>query len=302
MVQVFKDGPADVAGCKLGDRIEAVDGKDVTSLSISPIIDLLRGAEGSTVTVVVRQPGEDRAHTVNIIRGLVRLETIHYTLVGGRKQTAHLKFDSVSASAVQELRQFAERAAKDHVRAVIVDLRGTYSGNLHYAMLTADAFLGDGRIGRIHTRHGIREFSANRDSLFRDLPLSVLVDRDTGAAAEWIAAALQTAKQGGVVGQRTRGDGYVKTAIPIPGRDTVVWLPTGIFERGDGTRFLKPRSLRSPATARYEAQRKGVEWGVSPDEHVAPGGPGSEDTVLKRAIEMLDSQLAGDSSSRANAL
>ncbi len=56
---VLPGGPAEGAGLKPGDRIEQVDGRDASALSVSETVQKLRGAEGTRVTVRVGR-GKDQ--------------------------------------------------------------------------------------------------------------------------------------------------------------------------------------------------------------------------------------------------
>ena len=58
---------------------------------------------------------------------------------------------------------------------------------------------------RVRTKARVQEFRADRDCLFRDMPLAVLVDKNTSGSGEWIAAALQDNRAAVVIGEPTAG-------------------------------------------------------------------------------------------------
>src|SRR5207244_2182486 len=63
---------------------------------------------------------------------------------------------------------------------------------------------------------------------YHDLPLAVLVDKETASMGEILAAAIQTHKRGLLVGQQTWGKGVGQTGRPI-GDEGMLWLVERIY-------------------------------------------------------------------------
>ncbi len=62
-------GPADQAGVPSGSAIISIDGQSVNGLDLARVTDLLRGAEGSRVSITVRQdPGVTKSFTLTRAR------------------------------------------------------------------------------------------------------------------------------------------------------------------------------------------------------------------------------------------
>lgn len=57
VASVVPGGPAETAGLARGDRLLRIDGTDVSNKTMSDCVQLLRGAEGSRVTVAVERDG-----------------------------------------------------------------------------------------------------------------------------------------------------------------------------------------------------------------------------------------------------
>jgi hypothetical protein len=74
------------------------------------------------------------------------------------------------------------------------------------------------------------------------------------------------------VGERTGGDGYVRTLFDLPDRLGALVVPTGVLERADGRTIQRPMrpafaliaDRRSPAPPTDAAG----DWGVQPDHAV----------------------------------
>jgi carboxyl-terminal processing protease len=253
-------GPARLGGVRPGDLIEEINHVRITPLapkaSISGIVDRLRGPEGSELTIRVRQPDAKESRTLALVRLPVMFKSVKCSaenadedriiLLNAKPAIAYLKIDSVMASTARELASWEPRLREAGVQGLILDLRGTGGSvrggfdSYHSALLLADSLLDGKPLGKLVTREGRRPFVADRDCLFRDLPLAVLTDENTSGPAEWVAAALQDAdppaqkrRRAVIVGDRTlrEADNYVRSAFVLPGGDESLILATAAWER-----------------------------------------------------------------------
>lgn len=55
--EVLPDSPAARAGLRAGDRLVAIDGREVAGAKVPEVAQRMRGAPGSTVTIAVRREG-----------------------------------------------------------------------------------------------------------------------------------------------------------------------------------------------------------------------------------------------------
>ena len=93
-------------------------------------------------------------------------------------------------------------------------------------------------MGKLRTRSGTREYQAQPECLFRGWPLAAVIDDRTSAAAEWLVAALQDRRRAKVFGTNSAAHGFVKSLVPVAGRDESVMLATGVLLRIDGAVLL----------------------------------------------------------------
>jgi C-terminal processing protease CtpA/Prc len=68
---VFPGDPAARAGLLAGDRILWVDGQDANALSVTDVLQLLRGAPGTSVGIGVRRPSTGQEVDVVLERGTI---------------------------------------------------------------------------------------------------------------------------------------------------------------------------------------------------------------------------------------
>jgi carboxyl-terminal processing protease len=274
IVTAFPHAPARRAGMRAGDLIEAVDGVDVHGKSLAEVVGLIRGEAGAPVTIVVRQPGSAEKRTLRMVRDVVPFEH----LVGYRRTgeeswqyrvdpelpVGYVRVGALTSSALHELRRLDGRLRADGCRALVLDLRDEGQGDAHQAALLADGLLDGGVLWRVRdARNRVQEYRADPDCLFRGWPVVVLVNGATRGGSELVAAALQDNRRAAVVGERTRGDGAVKTFVDAPDGLGVVRLRTGLEERAAAVRRPSTRAVR--ADEDEDAPRP---WGVEPDQVV----------------------------------
>jgi carboxyl-terminal processing protease len=245
-------GPAALGGVKDGELIEQINHKAVPrKAKLADVVDELRGPEGSELTLRVRQPHAKQSRTLALVRLPVMFKSVkssrendqddRLVLLSKKPKIAYLKIDSIMASTARELASWEPKIREAKAEGVILDLRGadgheSFDG-YHSALLLADSLLDSKPIGELTTRDGSRKFAADRECLFRDLPLAVLIDESTNGPAAWVAAALQDAdppdrerRRAILVGRPSGADIFARSAFPLPGGDELV-LPMGTWQR-----------------------------------------------------------------------
>ncbi|MGO9465680.1 MAG: S41 family peptidase [Isosphaeraceae bacterium] len=271
IAEVLDGGPAFRAGVKNNDLIEQIDGVDTKGMALRDAVDRLRGDEGTDVTIKVRQLKAEKPRTFKITRGRLPRDTVRGTRkrssggwdvrLEGPDPIGYLQITEITGSTPHELRKFAQQLESDRARALVLDLRGLSTDNLHPTVLLADALLDHGCIGRIETAHGETQYRADTDALLQGWPLVVLIDGQTGGTAEWLAAALQDNHRAVLVGMPSSsawgmpGAG-VQSTIPVGDSAWSITLTTGRLERGDG------RPLEADATSARGRERNFVVTGT----------------------------------------
>jgi C-terminal peptidase prc len=327
----FARGSAHQAGAKDGDLITQIEGLDTHKMNLAKAVELLRGEEGTSVTIMVRQPKESEPRKLTIPRTVVPRQTVRGYKERGKEQwsyqvrdgapIAYVQIAEFSSSTVHELRQVERELRSNGCRALILDLRRWESGRLREVALVADALLDGGIIGRVRTSKGVRKYEADADCLFRGWPMAVLVGEETAGETEWLAAALQDGKRARLVGRTTAGQGFTSGRVPTADGGAVT-LVTGILERADGSPLPAPTSFRRSVRAAPEERDSDRRNGVKPDHPVSRPRPegrkateGSEvakaepprdrpkemDPALAKAMELLEAELADRSANKQSA-
>jgi carboxyl-terminal processing protease len=219
ITSVVDKTPASRAGLRYGDRIVDVDGKDARDWSSDEVSKNVRGDRLKPVMVKVERAGEEVPITFKIIRDAVPLPSIrnafmingttgYVGLVGGFQHTTD-----------DELHQSIAELKKDGMRQMILDLRGNPGGLLDQAIDVASEFLPRDKV--IVSVRGRSEY--NEPAVYKsngsepeDVPLVVLINRNTASASEIVAGAIQDHGRGLVVGETSFGKGLVQHVFQLP--------------------------------------------------------------------------------------
>lgn len=216
---VVDNTPASRAGLRYGDRIVEVDGKDARDWSSEEVSKNVRGDRLKSVLVKVERAGEEVPITFKIIRDAVPLPSIrnafminattgYVGLVGGFQHTTD-----------DELHEAIANLKKEGMRQMILDLRGNPGGLLDQAIDVASEFLPrDKVIVSVKGRSEYHEPAVYKSngSEPEDLPLVVLINRNTASASEIVAGAIQDHGRGLVVGETSFGKGLVQHVFQLP--------------------------------------------------------------------------------------
>jgi carboxyl-terminal processing protease len=213
--QVFPGSPARKAGVRRGDVIVAVDGTTLRGRTQDQSVALIKGRNGTDVTLRVLRDG--KAREVNLMR-----RTIEVPVVSSRVRTedgrkvAVISLSQFSSGAHAELYAAIRRAQNQGAKGIVLDLRGNGGGLVTEAQLVASAFLPDGKIVTTKGRSvPTRTLQATGDPVAGKTPLVVLVDRDTASASEIVAGALQDRGRAKLVGTNTFGKGVFQQVIEL---------------------------------------------------------------------------------------
>lgn len=240
VVAPLKGSPAEKAGIKTGDQIEAINGKSTQGMSLDAAVNAIRGAVGSTVDLSVVRNGMPQ--TIKVTRETIQVPETNdgYEAKTGVYHIALYEFTSNSAQLFDEaFNRF--KASGSH--KLVIDLRGNPGGYLDAAVQIASHFLPKGETIVTEDYGGKRPKQVYTSLGYDDVPkgtkIVVLVDGGSASAAEILSGALKDHHVATLIGEKTFGKGSVQTLIPIGGGELKVtiarWLtPNGTWIMGNG--------------------------------------------------------------------
>jgi carboxyl-terminal processing protease len=265
VVTVFKRSPAERAGIEVGDTIVSVDGRSIAGFDSDAATALIKGPEGTEVTIGVRGSKDGKTRQERIVRAQISVPVVGSKLktVQGRK-VGYVRLAAFSEGAHGALRRAVRKLQEQGVQGLVLDLRGNGGGLLEEAVLTASIFLPEGEtVVSTDSRtqgHAVYETKGGNLSA---LPIVVLIDRNTASAAEILAAALADDAGAKIVGTRSYGKGVFQQEVDLSNGGALK-LTVGEYFTPDGTNLagkgIQPdvpaRDL--PGTSRDEALERAL--------------------------------------------
>ncbi len=218
ITEPYEGSPAHKAGLKTGDIILEVNDYSTENHSSEQITELLKGQPGTTVRLLIKRYKEDEPFEVTIKREIIKIDNIPYYGVL-ENNTGYIKLTGFTQNAGREVRDAFNELRNDHdIEYFILDLRDNGGGLLNEAVNITNLFVERNKKivsteGRIEERNSTHHTLNNPVDL--DIPLAILVNRQSASASEIVAGAIQDYDRGVVIGERTFGKGLVQNVVPL---------------------------------------------------------------------------------------
>ncbi len=198
---VTDDSPADTAGLVAGDIILAINGTDITSMTVGDARSFIEANIGETVQLTIQNASGNQS-TLNVNCAVVYTNPVSYEMMSGNIGYVQiLNFQSGAAdAAINAIENLLSQGAVGFV----FDVRTNPGGLVSELTTLLDYLLPSGTIFISVDKDG-NQTPTESDSVCLNMPMAVLVNADTYSAAEFFAAALQEYNWAEIIGTRTTG-------------------------------------------------------------------------------------------------
>jgi carboxyl-terminal processing protease len=283
VASVTAGSPAEKAGMQTGDQILSINRRSTRNLTLEQANKLMQGYAGTPLVLVIVRQQKDPI-SVNIVRDGPIPKSVEYRVVLSQgDKIGYIRLKGFNAHSAQEVSEAIAALTKEQVKGFVLDLRNNPGGLLDQGLEIADQWLERGVIVQILDRKGKTQEIRAKSPTLSDLPLVVLVNRQSASASEILAGALQENQRAKVVGSPTFGKALVQALHELTDGSAIVitvahyYTPKGIDISQTG---IKPdvALLDNPITEQL-LRTSPLLWG-------SPGDP-----TFARALEILGNQI-----------
>ena len=210
ILAVQKDSGAEAAGLLAGDIITGADGQDVRGMTTAQLRDIIRGKEGTSVSLEITRDSE--VLRVQVTRMQILTEVVRYEML--ENSIGLIAISNFDARCADETIAAIEALREQGAQALIFDVRNNPGGYATELVKVLDYLLPEGDLFRTLDYAG-RETVDKSDASFLDMPIAVVCNEDSYSAAEFFPAAIQEYDWGVVIGTKTVGKGNFQTAFTL---------------------------------------------------------------------------------------
>ncbi|MCA1584164.1 MAG: PDZ domain-containing protein, partial [Acidobacteria bacterium] len=215
--KLFEGSPAYAKGIRRGDVIARIEGEDTKGWTSDQAVRKLRGPRGTYVNIALRRKSVEELIPLDVMRDEITMPALTAAFMID-DQTGYARVDDFAEHTDEELGEALEMLTKKGMKRFVLDLRGNPGGQLNQAIFMANKFLPRGSM-IVYTRGRVEksdeEFRATENGDYLDLPLIVLVSRNSASASEIVAGALQDHDRALVVGETTFGKALVQSVYRV---------------------------------------------------------------------------------------
>lgn len=274
VVNPYTDCPGYKAGVKKGDIIYAVDGTEITGMDLNAAVLLIKGDEGTSVTLTLVR--DQKSFDVEVTREEISVQTVTYEML--EDSIGYIKIDEFDEVTVEQFADAMNDLIDQNMKGLVIDLRDNPGGLLTSVTEMLDTILPEGLIVYTEDKYGNREeYSSDEDSIL-EVPLTLLVNGNSASASEIFAGAVKDYGIGTLIGTTTFGKGIVQSIIPF----------------NDGS------AMKITVEDYYTPLGNNIhKVGIDPDIEVELDAddiglseiPHDEDNQLQKALEVLDGEI-----------
>lgn len=210
---VIEGTPAQEADLRANDLIYQVDGVSTYGLSLDEAVAMIKGEEGTQVTLTIIREGEDDYVELMVTRRRVESPTVEFEMLD--EETAYIQIVEFDDVTIDQFADALATAKGSGMKGLILDLRANPGGSLNAVVEVARMLLPEGLIVYTEDKYGEREEYTCDGTRQLEVPLVVLVDMNSASAAEILAGAIKDYGIGTLVGTTTFGKGIVQQIIPF---------------------------------------------------------------------------------------
>jgi carboxyl-terminal processing protease len=214
---MFEGSPAYQKGLRRGDVIARIEGEDTKGWTSDQAVRRLRGPRGTPVRISIKRSGYNDLIELEVVRDEIHIPTVPAAFMIDN-QTGYIRLQDFGENTDQELGRALRDLTQKGMKRLVFDLRNNPGGALDQAIKVSNRFLPRGDL-IVYTRGRVpnsdQDYRATERSDYLNLPMVVLVNRNSASASEIVSGALQDHDRGLIVGETTFGKALVQSVYRV---------------------------------------------------------------------------------------
>lgn len=212
----YEGNPAQIAGLRAGDKILAIDNKDMKGKLTEEVSSSLKGAKGTTIQIKVLRNGKEEK-TIAVTRDEIKIPDVPYADILNNS-IGYIKLNSFTQTASEEVKKAFLDLKEKGMKELVLDLRGNGGGLLIEAVKIVNFFTPKDQLvvttkGRIQEEN--RVYKTMEEPLDLNIPVVVLIDEGSASASEIVSGSLQDLDRAVIVGTTSYGKGLVQRTFDL---------------------------------------------------------------------------------------
>lgn len=221
--EVFEGFAFDKAGIKIGDWVTAIK-KDNETISLKnksqeEVFQYFRGAPNTSFEVTVLRGNQSL--TKKVTRVNVTTKNVPYAGFVS-PNIGYIKLDEFGQKCSDEIEtELKKLQATGNLKGLVLDLRNNGGGLLNEAVDIVRLFVGNNKLVvtlKGKNEDGPKKWITAGNAIAPDLPLVVLVNKNSASASEVVSGSLQDMDRAVIAGQTSFGKGLVQNYSTLPYR------------------------------------------------------------------------------------
>lgn len=211
ITQVNPNGPAYEAGFLAGDVIVGVEGTDVREMVMDDVAAMVKGEEGTSVSITVEREGSPV--TISVERRKVLVTVASGVMLEGN--VGYVRIVNFDSRCAEETIEIIDSLLEEGAQALIFDVRNNPGGYARELVKVLDHLLPECEVFHTVDYAGKEKIDYSDAACIDPIPMAVLVNSESYSAAEFFAAALRDYEMAIIVGDKTCGKGYFQYTYPL---------------------------------------------------------------------------------------
>lgn len=227
--------PAERAGLKVGDIITKVDGEDINGESSKAVTLISNTSKNSTILTILR---DNETFDVEIEKEEIKSDSVESEMISS--DIGYIRLKNFNEDSSTEFIDALTELKNNGMKGLIFDLRSNGGGFLTEAENIASQFIPkDKVITTLNNKFNKEKTSLSKGGIAEDIPVVLLVNKNTASASEVVTGALRDYGIATIVGTNTYGKGVAQSTYKIRSTDGALKLTIDSFYTPNGENINK---------------------------------------------------------------